>query len=394
MKQFYQRALNLNEELVGWRRALHRRPEVGLELPETVALVHGALQSMGYEPRRVGGGVVAVADGGNPGRTFLLRGDMDALPMPEESGLPFASEFPDAAHTCGHDTHTAMLLGAAKLLMEHKSEIAGRVKLVFQPGEEVAAGARQMVEAGVLDNPKVDACMAVHQLIATDLPTGTLACAAGPNLASTDLFTVEVTGKGCHGSRPETGIDAVNILCHIHTMLQTITTREKPQQSPAVMTIGHLSAGSAPNVMPNSGFMSGTIRAFDEGVRAQMKRRLVEIAEGTARALGGEAKVTFSVGIPATVCDPAVALPMFDYLKELMGEDGVVIQPPRMASEDFSEFTRRAPGVLVRLSFGSRDEGYTVDAHHPGVIFNEAALPVGAAAYAYGALRWLACHPL
>ncbi len=393
MNQIYQEACGLKESLIQWRREIHQHPEVGLDLPRTTAFVCEQLRAMGYEPQIIGGGVVVIADGGNPGKTFLLRGDMDALPMPEKSGLPFASADPNAAHTCGHDIHTAMLLGAAKLLMAHRAEIRGRVKLVFQPGEEVAEGARQMVDAGVLEDPKVDACMGMHTLVATDLPTGTLSTAVGPNLASTDLFTIEVQGKGCHGSRPETGIDTINILCHIHTMLQTITTREKPQKEPVALTIGHISAGSAPNVLPSDGFMRGTIRAFDEDVRNAVKKRLVEVAEGTARTLGGTAKVTFSTGLPAVICAEDVAAPLLEYFRELVGDGGVAIQPSRMASEDFSEFTTRVPGAFVRLSCGSKAEGYTVDAHNPGVIFNEDAIPVGTAAYVYGALRWLEEHP-
>lgn len=391
MNRFYQEALDIKDDLIAWRRTIHQAPEVGMELPNTVALVCGALQSMGYEPRRTAGGVVAYLDGGKAGKTFLLRADMDALPMPEETGLPFASRVPNAAHTCGHDIHTAALLGAAKILTAHREELRGRVKLVFQAGEEIAAGAKEMVEAGVLDH--VDACLAVHTLVANDPPTGTLTCAPGPNLASTDLFSIRVTGKGCHGARPEAGINVINILCHIHTLLQTIVTQEKPQQSPAVMTVGRIAAGSAPNVLPDTGFLEGTIRTFDPAVRSQLKRRLAEVAQGTAQTLGGSAEVTFSTGIPAVICDEEVAASMLDYMTELVGKEHVRIQAPRMASEDYAEFTTRVPGALIRLSCGCPQEGYTVDAHNPKVVFNEAALPAGAATYAYGAFRWLELHP-
>lgn len=392
MHTIYQEAMAIKDQVIGWRRAIHQNPEVGMDLPNTVALVYDALQDMGYEPRRVAGGVVAYLEGDKPGKTFLLRGDMDALPMPEETDLPFASQVPNAAHTCGHDIHTATLLGAAKILMAHKNEIKGRVKLVFQPGEEVAAGAKAMVEAGVLDN--VDACMALHTLVANEIPTGTLTCAPGPNLASTDLFRIEVTGKGCHGARPETGVNVINILCHIHTLLQTICTQEKPQQSPAVVTVGRIEAGSAPNVLPGTGFMEGTVRAFDPDVRSMIKRRIEEVAVGAAKMLRGEAKVVYSSGIPAVICDEEVATSMLGYMKELAGEEMVRVQAPRMASEDYAEFTMRVPGVFVRLSCGCPEEGYTVDAHNPKVVFNEEAIPVGAAAYAYGAIRWLECHPV
>ena len=391
MHTIYQEAMAIKDQVIGWRRAIHQNPEVGMDLPNTVALVYDALQDMGYEPRRVAGGVVAYLEGDKPGKTFLLRGDMDALPMPEETDLPFASQVPNAAHTCGHDIHTATLLGAAKILMAHKNEIKGRVKLVFQPGEEVAAGAKAMVEAGVLDN--VDACLALHTLVANEIPTGTLTCAPGPNLASIDNFRIEVSGKGCHGARPETGVNVVNILCHIHTLLQTITTQEKPQQAPAVITVGRIEAGTAPNVLPGTGFMEGTIRTYDPNVRSMIKCRIEEVAVGAAKTLRGEAKVAYSFGIPAVIGDEEVATSMLGYLKELAGEEMVRVQAPRMASEDYAEFTTRVPGALIRLSCGSPAEGYTVDAHNPKVVFNEEAIPAGVAAYAYGAIRWLECHP-
>lgn len=392
MQRFYERAKELNDKMVAWRRQIHENPELGLELPETVALVTKALKEMGLEPQPMGGGVVALVQGGRPGKTILLRGDMDALPMEEDSGLPYASKIPGRAHTCGHDMHTAMLLGAAQILAENRESLRGCVKLMFQPGEEVGQGAKQMLDAGLLENPHVDAAMGQHTLIATDVPSGKIALTPGPTLASSDLFRVDVTGKGCHGSRPEAGIDPINILCHIHSMLQTINSREKPQQQPAVLTIGAISAGAAGNIIPNSGYMLGTIRTFQPEVRELVKRRLTEIAEGVAATLGGTAKVSFSAGMPPLSNDAELAEEMTGYLRELLGEDAVVPMPPRMASEDFAEVTTRVPGIFLRLSMGSREEGYCYDGHHPKVCFNEAAMPAGAAAYAYGAFRWLENH--
>lgn len=392
MHTFYQRSQELKNELIAWRRQIHESPELGLDLPKTVALVADALEKMGLAPRKMGGGVVAVVEGGKPGKTILLRADMDALPMEEESGLPFASKVKGAAHTCGHDMHTAMLLGAAQILAENREALCGRVKLMFQPGEEVGRGARQMLNAGLLQDPPVDAAMGIHTLIATDVPSGAIALSPGPTLSSSDLFRIEVTGKGCHGSRPETGIDPINILCHIHTLLQTINSREKPQQQPAVLTIGEISAGKAPNIIPDSGYMTGTIRTFRPEIRSLVKRRLKEIAEGTAAMLGGSATVSFSAELPPLCNDETLTAEMTGYMKEILGEENVVPMPARMASEDFAEVTACVPGTFMRLSMGSKDEGYCYDGHNPKVVFDEGAMSAGAAAYAYGALRWLEVH--
>lgn len=392
MQTFYDRAKELSEQIITWRRQIHANPEVGLDQHETVALVIEALKGMGLVPQKIGGGVTALIQGAHPGKTILLRADMDALPMEEESGLPFASKVEGAAHTCGHDMHTAMLLGAAQILSENRESMHGCVKLMFQPGEEVGLGARQMVNAGILENPHVDAAMGIHVLGATEVPTGKIALTPGPSLASSDIFRIDVTGKGCHGSRPEVGIDPINILCHIHTLLQTINSREKPQQQPAILTIGEFSAGKAANIIPNSGYMTGTIRTFQPEVRSLVKRRLKEIAEGTATTLGGTAVVSFSAEMSSLCNDQVLTTEMIGFMKELVGEENVVPMPARMASEDFAEVTERVPGTFLRLSTGSVEEGYQYGGHHPKVTFNEEALPTGAAAYAYGAFRWLETH--
>lgn len=392
MHQIYEKARLLTEKMVAWRRQIHENPEPGAEQPQTVALVTEVMQNIGLAPEQLGGGVAALIQGERPGKTILLRADMDALPMSEESGLAFSSKVKGAAHTCGHDLHTAMLLGAAQILSENRASICGAVKLMFQPGEEVGKGARQMIAAGILENPSVDASLGIHTLIASDVPSGKIALSPGPSLASSDLFRITVTGKGCHGSRPETGVDPINILCHIHTLLQTIISREKPQIEGAVLTIGEISAGSAPNIIPNDGYMTGTIRAFNSDVRMLIKRRVIEIAEGAATMLGGAAKVEFLSEMPPLCNDAEMASEMTTYMREVLGEENVVPMPARMASEDFAEVTTRVPGIFMRLSMGSVKEGYCYGGHHPKVIFDEGAMPAGAAAYAYGALRWLEKH--
>lgn len=392
MHRVYERATSLAGQITAWRRRVHENPELGTEQPQTSALVMEALRNMGLTPQQLGGGVVAVIEGDRPGKTILLRADMDALPMDEESGLPFSSKVRGAAHACGHDMHTAMLLGAAQILTENRAVIHGAVKLMFQPGEEIGKGAGQMLAAGLLQNPPVDAAFGIHTLIASDVPSGKMALSPGPTLGSSDGFRITVSGKGCHGSRPETGIDPINILCHVHGLLQTIISRERPQLQGAVLTIGEISAGCAPNIIPNDGYMTGTVRAFSGDVRTLIKKRIVEITEGTAAALGGAANVEFFSEMPPLCNDAGMTDEMAVYMREVLGSENVVPMPPRLASDDFAEVTAQVPGVFMRLSMGSQEEGYWCGAHHPKVIFDESAMPAGAAAYAHGALRWLEKH--
>ena len=392
MNEFLQRMEEIKPTLVSWRREIHANPEVGLNLPITIDFVRRELEKMGYDVRDCGGGLTTVIEGAQSGKTFLLRADMDALPMAEESGLPYASKNPKAAHTCGHDTHTAMLLGAAKILLELKSRIKGRVKLMFQPGEEVGVGAKSMIENGLLEAPTVDAAMGLHAMVALGLNTGELGWYDGSALASGDMFRIDVIGRGSHGSRPEAGIDPINILCHIHSMLQTINSREKPQKEAVVLMICQIAAGDAPNVISSRGFMTGTIRTYNQEVRKFVKKRVKEIALGTAATLGGEAEVFFNLGMAPTINNKEVCTSLKEYFQELLGEEKVVKIPSQMASEDFSEVLNRVPGAFFRLGMGSRSEGYLYDGHNPRVVFNEEAMPIGAAAYAYGAIRWLEDH--
>ncbi len=362
---------------------------MGLDLPKTVRLVEHELKAMGYQPQLRGGGVVAFLEGEMPGKTLLLRADMDALPMREESGLPFASKAENAAHTCGHDTHTAMLLGAALLLMENKNRIKGRIKFMFQPGEEIGKGALAMIEAGLLENPPVDVAIGLHAMVAAGLDSGKIGWYKGPALASADIFRIDVAGKGTHGSRPETGVDPINILCHIQNLLQTINSREKLQLEPVVLTVCQIAAGDAPNILPERGFMTGTIRTYNQDQREFVKNRLVQISEGTASLLRGEAKVTFTSGMLPTINDQKVCDEIVGYFQELVGSENVINIPSQMASEDFSEVMSRVPGAFFRIGMGSLKEGYMYNGHNPKVIFDENALPVGTAAYTHGALRWL-----
>ena len=389
MKELLEQARALESELVRWRRHIHENPEVGGDLPETCAYVTEELRKMGYEPYPVGGGVVAMLDGDPSGKTILLRGDMDALPMTEESGEEFSSKKAGKMHACGHDTHTAMLLGAAKLLMDNKDKVKGRVKFMFQPGEEGYKGALHMVEAGLLENPHVDAAFGMHSRSASDFPTGTITHTTGPASASADGFKVIVHGKGCHGARPEDGIDPVNILAHILIGLQTINSRERVQREPLILTVGQLIAGTAENIIPESGYLTGTIRAFNQELRVFAKRRLEEISKGMAATFGATAEIVWYTEFAPTINNVELTAELDGYTRELLGDDQVFITEPQMGSEDFSEVMLRVPGSFFYVNLGSIADGYLFGGHNPKVRFDESGLPVGSAVYANNAICWL-----
>src|SRR5215471_6772216 len=264
------------DSLVADRRAIHRRPELAFQERETAALVQARLTELCVPHRAgVGGtGVVGLIEGGRPGRTVLLRADMDALPIQEESTADYASTNPGVMHACGHDAHTAILLGATRLLLDRQAELAGRVKLMFQPAEEGGAGALRMIEDGLLEDPPVDAAFMLH--VAHALAAGRVATAPGPMLAGANSFTITIEGRGGHASRPHTAVDPVVVGAQVVTALQTLVSRETPPDEPAVVTLGSLVAGTAPNIIPDRAAIKGTIRAYDRELMEGLERRLTE----------------------------------------------------------------------------------------------------------------------
>jgi amidohydrolase len=299
-------------------------------------------------------------------------------------------------HACGHDLHTSMLLGAAKLLKMHEGEIEGRVKLMFQPAEETLGGAQGMVEAGLLENPKVDAAMMMHVAAGMPVPIGTIVIPRGGVVtAAYDRFDIKVQGKGTHGAMPDMGIDPLNVLCHIHIGLQEINAREIAPGENIALTIGQMHGGSAANVIPDTAFMSGTLRTFSKETRELAKTRLVEIAKSIAVAFRATAEVDISQGCPSIENDEDLADEAMRYTAELLGPERVVDMDRVMGgkkpavSDDFAFVTERVPGLTVSIGAGSPGEGYLFPVHHPRVRFNEQALPIGAAVYANMAIEWL-----
>ena len=402
---FLKEAAAFEQELVEKRHYLHRHAETGFDLHDTVAFVKAELEAMGYEPQECGkAGLVVNAGGKKPGKVFLIRGDMDALPMAEQADVDFPSET-GKMHACGHDMHATMMLGAAKLLKAHEDEIEGTVKLMFQPAEEIFEGAHDMVEAGVLKNPDVDAALMIHVMAGQPFPAGTVIVSdGGISAPGADYFTILVQGKGCHGSMPNAGVDPVNVAAHIITALQELHARELALVDEAVLTIGKIHGGQVGNVIPDTVEMEGTIRTYDEDVRAFIKQRMTEIAKGIAATFRAEAEVTFTRGCPVLKNDDDLSACSAKYVKELLGQEKAFTQAQLMAmagsgkaqkaagSEDFAYVSQEVPSIMLALAAGEPDKGYQYPQHHPKVKFDEAVLSPGSAVYAYTAMRWLEEH--
>lgn len=404
-KQFMEEAAKLKDTLISDRRYLHSHPGTGFDLKDTVDFVRKALTDMGYEPKECGkAGLVALAGGKREGKVFLIRGDMDALPIKEESQVEFSSDN-GCMHACGHDMHTAMMLGAAKLLKEHEEEIEGTVKLMFQPAEEIFEGSRDMIEAGLLKNPDVDSGLMIHVTAGMPFEPGTVIVAApGVSAPAADYFEIKVQGTGCHGSMPNMGVDPLNAAAHILIALQEIHARELALGDRAVLTVGTMNAGSAANAIPDAAVMGGSIRTFDEEVRSFIKERMAQITEGIAKSFRAEAEVIWGSGCPTLVNDKSLCACAETYAKELLGGGkafsvqqltamgGGQKSSKAAGSEDFAYVSQEVPSVMIALAAGQPEKGYRYPQHHPMVKFDEDALVNGCAVYAYMAMRWLEDH--
>ena len=388
MKQLFEEAKAIEEQLIADRRYLHQIPELSMDLPKTTSYVCQRLDEIGVKYERLVGGIVATI--GKPGgKVFLCRGDMDALNMPEESGLPFAATCGNA-HTCGHDIHTTFLLGAATILKKHEAELPGLVKLMFQPGEEGLKGAIAMVNAGVLKNPDVDAAMALH-VFPGPMHVGTVAWREGPALASSDSFKITVKGKAGHGAIPQNAVDPLNIAAHIIIAAQELNAREVNPQDPLVLTICSIHGGKLHNSIPESVEMLGSIRAYSNHNRAHAKQRLVEICEGMAKLFRGSCEVEFLSGVASLHNEPALARELAGYIDQIASKMEEL--PKQMGSEDFAEVTQKVPSVFMGIGAGGEEEIYhRAGSHHPKIVWNEDVIPLGAAVHAGCAANWLLNH--
>lgn len=379
-------------ETVELRRSLHRFPELGLDLPRTQGAVLDALADLGLE---IATGsrltsVTAALEGALPGRTVLLRADMDALPLQEETGLGFASQVPGAMHACGHDAHTAMLVTAARLVAARRSMLAGRVVFMFQPAEESDGGARHMIDEGVLQpaGGRVESAFALH--ITTRFESGTIHLRPGPTFAASDLLQITVRGRGGHASAPHLALDPVPVACEIVQAIQTMVTRTVDVFDPAVVTVASLHAGTTTNVIPESAQIHGTVRSLSPATRRLVHEGITRVAHHVAAAHAATAEVTLTDGYPPVINDPAHTRLLHATASALLGPDRVHhLAQPLMGAEDFSYVLQEVPGAMAFL--GSRPPGLTPeetpDFHSNRVVFDENALATGAALYAATALE-------
>ena len=389
MKTFTEEAKLLQDELVSWRRHIHQNPEVGMDTHNTAAFIKTKLEEMGYEAKYVAGtGVTAIAGAKNSGKCFLIRGDIDALPVTEEADVEFKSTN-GAMHACGHDFHATMLLGAAKLLKAHEDEIPGQIKFMFQPAEENLKGAKAMVQDGILENPKVDAAAMFHVMTGMPLPTGTIVIPnPGPSTAASDWFDIIIKGKGGHGAMPHKSVDPLNVISHLHLALQELNSREIAPDDIVALTVGMMKGGTTSNVIPDTAEMHGTLRTYDKETRVYLNERIPQIAKSVAQTFRAEAEVTMIEGTATVTNDAAVTEPLYESLKEVFGN---VIRSDQKGSgsEDFAYVSDKVPAVMMIISAGNSMDGYTLPVHHPKVVFDENVLSVGAAGYAVAALAWL-----
>ena len=378
---------------VALRRRIHRNPEQGLHLPDTQATV---LQALADLPLRVHAGgstssVVAVLDGAKAGPTVLLRGDMDALPLQEDTGLDFASEVAGSMHACGHDTHVAMLASAARLLCTRRDELAGRVLLMFQPGEEGYHGARYMIEEGLLDPAgpagTPERAFALH--ITSTLPSGLVTSRPGPIMASSDVLRVTVTGRGGHAAMPHDALDPVPAAAAMVGGLQTMITRRTSVFEPVVITVAHLVAGTTTNIIPETAHLEGTVRTLSEASRTAVHTEIRRMCEHVAAGYGCTAEVDIELGYPVTVNDDRIGLRVVELAGGLLGErHAEPMADPMMGAEDFSYVLQRVPGAMAFLGGcpPALDPAQAPANHSNRVVFDEDAMAHGVALYAAFAL--------
>lgn len=376
LEQLKQMAEEIKPHLIAARRELHQHPELSMEEYETTRRIRTWLEEAGLKllDLNLATGVIAEVEGGAPGPTVALRADIDALPVTEETGLPFASKVPGKMHACGHDFHTSSMIGAAILLHRRRESLKGRVRIIFQPGEETAVGARAIIEAGALEG--VDAILGMHNK--PELPVGTVGIREGALMASVDRFEIRVNGKGGHGAIPDAAIDPIVTASSIVTALQSVVSRNLSPLDNAVVSVCKFQSGATWNVIPDYAELEGTVRTFQAEARNKIPERMRQLAEGIAAGHGASAELRWTAGLPAVNNDAGMAKLMKKAAEELGLT--VVEAKPTTAGEDFSLYQERVPGCFIWMGTGGTEEW-----HHPRFTLNEDALPISAALFAHAA---------
>ncbi len=384
-----ERVFELKDELISIRRDIHEHPELSFKEFRTTELIVDYLKKLGIEVERpTPTGAVGLIRGAGEGKTIALRADIDALPIQEETGLPFASKNEGVMHACGHDAHTAMLLVAAKILQENRDSLKGNVKLLFQPAEEKAGGAIQLIEAGALENPFPDAIMGIHVWPYSE--SGTIGYTKGPAMASSDFFSVKITGKGGHGAYPHTTIDPVNALVHTVSALNSLVGRVVNPLDSLVLSVTTIHAGTAGNIVPEHATFGGTVRALNEDTRAKIENLVKDIGKKIPESFGASAEIEYKRTTHVVVNSPKFV----DFVIYAMDEAGVFDKreelPPTMGSEDFSFFLEKVPyGAFMRLGVKNEELGAVYGLHSPKFVIDENALPYGTALHVAVAFKFL-----
>jgi amidohydrolase len=381
----------LAEDLVALRRDFHRHPELGfceVRTAERVVALLSEIPGLEVQTGVAETGVVALLRGGKPGKTLLVRADMDGLPIQELRDVPYKSTIPNVMHACGHDAHMAMQLGAIRLLAERRDELAGNVKFVFQPAEEGPGGAKPMIEAGVMQNPRVDAAIGYH--IWNWLRVGQIGVTEGPCMAHTDTFEIHIQGKGGHGSAPHLSVDSVVVAAHVVTGLQSIVARNVDPMEQAVVTVGTVKAGDRHNIIAHSATMTGTARSFSPEMAKLIPERVKAISEHMCRAFGAQCHLEYRNTYPATVNDPEMCRRVWASAEKVVGPGQVVAATPSMGGEDMSFFLNEVPGCYFFIGSANPDKGIDVPHHHPEFDIDEDALAIGTQVIAQAVLDYLA----
>ncbi len=378
MMNIKQLAMEHKDLLVNTRRDLHRIPETAYTERKTSAYVADFLTRQGLQVRTglAEFGVVGLMDTGRPGPTLMIRADMDALPLKEETGLAFCSTHEGSMHACGHDAHMAMCLVAVKLFEQIKAKLCGKIKFLFQPAEEGPGGAKPMIEAGIMENPRVDYAIGCH--VWPDIPEGTIGVRAGPFMAAMDRFDIRIIGKGGHGAMPHLSVDALEVGCQVVSALQRIISRQINPLAPAVVTVGSFHAGTAFNIIPGEAELCGTTRTFDVDLWRSWKDRMEKVVKGVCESMGAAYELTFSPGYPPTINDESMADVVRRCAAGAVGPEKVVEPPQTMGGEDFAFYLQKAKGCFFALGVG-RENGFSV--HHPKFDFNEDVMVAGVETY-------------
>lgn len=380
----------MQSQLATWRRHLHQHPELSFQEHATQQYILHELTALGLSPRPLAKTGVVVDLGDFPSGGVALRADIDALPLTEETALPFQSENPGVMHACGHDGHTAMLLGVAKVLSTQRDSLPGRVRLLFQPAEEkIPGGARDLIEAGALDG--MDRVLGLH--LSSDLPTGQAGAYYGAQTANADTFTIRIEGKGGHGSQPESAVDPIVVAAELVLALQTVVSRNISPRRAAVVTVGTIQSGSNFNIIAPRATLTGTVRTFSADDRALIQERIASLADLISRAHGAAAHVDYGVGYPSVVNTTAETDIVYSVIRRVLGAEGAVPVEPMMAGEDFSYYQHRVPGTFLMLGCGNAEAGARFPHHHPQFTLDEEALPLGTAILAQAALEFLLINP-